>query len=389
MIQINKKKFISSIVLAAIIGGIVVGGGIMAALSLKGLSLVSAKEAKEMKGILDVFGKFPAIQETVEGKGIFKIDKAKAQDDVYKAYVNALGDKYSEYLNAEEAKEWEESLSGEFSGVGVNFREEDGVFVVIKTIEGSPASKEDIKAGDIIEKVDGKTYSEHIEMAKAIRGEEGSKVTLTLSRDGESKDITMVRGTVKEKTVTAAILDDNIGYIRILSFEEGTAKEFKEAVSQLESKGVEKAVIDIRENFGGYTKEGIDIADMLLPEGTITYMKDKKGKKEYFNSDVNRTKLKYSLLVNENTASTSEILAAAVKDNKGGPVVGTKTFGKGIVQNTYKFNDGSALKLTIMQYFSPKGKTIHKKGVKPDYVVELPENAESDVQLAKAVELLK
>ena len=157
----------------------------------------------------------------------------------------------------------------------------------------------------------------------------------------------------------------------------------------MENKNVKGLIIDIRENGGGYTDQGIEIADMLLPEGTITYMEDRNGKKTYYNSKEGRTKLKYVLLVDGNTASTSEILASAIKDNKGGAIVGTTTYGKGIVQEEKTFKDGSAFKLTIYQYFSPKGNKIHKIGVKPDYQVKLKEGATTDYQLQKALQLLK
>ena len=184
-------------------------------------------------------------------------------------------------------------------------------------------------------------------------------------------------------------MDDGSGYILIKSFEEGTSEEFETELSAFEKQGVKSMIIDLRDNGGGYIDEGIKIADRLLKEGTITYMEDVNGKRKYYNSDEKATKIKYVVLVNENTASTSEILTAAIKDNKGGKIVGTKTFGKGIVQETTKFKDGSSLKLTVLRYFSPKGKVIHKKGIVPDVKVELDVNAGVDNQLKMAQTVLK
>ena len=198
-----------------------------------------------------------------------------------------------------------------------------------------------------------------------------------------------MRAEVTENSVDGTVLDGDIGYIRIASFAKKTAEEFKTELASMESKNVKGLIIDIRQNGGGYAEQGITIADMLLPECTITYMEDKQGKKKYYNSDESSTDLPYVLLVDENTASTSEILAAAVQDNKGGKLIGETTFGKGIVQVEYSFEDGSALKLTTHQYFSPNGKKIHKKGVKPDVVVKYDIGSGKDAQLARAKKILK
>lgn len=389
MMQMNKSKYILTIIVSVILGSFLAVGIVIAGLKINGLSLVSSETAELVESLSKNFNKMPDIHKTIIEEGIFTLDEKKASDNVYKALVKSLGDPYSEYLTEKEVKEWEESLSGEFSGVGINFHKKDGRLVVIKTIEGSPASNADIKPGDFILKADGKAYEESDEMARHIRGPEGTKVVVTFERDGVQKDIELTRAKVKEHTVNTKELSPTMGYIQITGFEDGTAKEFDKALGEFQTKGYTSMVIDLRGNAGGYTSEGIEIADKLLPEGTITYMENKKGEKEYYNSDVKQTKIKYALLVDENTASTSEILAAAIKDNKGGPIVGTRTYGKGIVQTTFKFSDGSALKLTILQYFSPKGKTIHKKGVNPDYVVEYVNDSEQDVQLEKAMEVLK
>ncbi|XVG96172.1 S41 family peptidase [Eubacteriales bacterium KG125] len=385
----NKITSKWKIVIAFFLGIIVAVSGILITISVGDFIVVRGDSKGVIKSISKEYINLPKILNIVKTKSIFEFNESKAKDAALKAIVDALGDEYSEYLTASETKEWEEALNGEFSGVGLRFgKNEEGKYVIGEVFENSPASKSGIKAGDIILKVDGKIYDDTEKMSNHIRGENGTKVNLTILSGEEKKELTLVRETVKEKTVLGKIMDDNIGYIRISSFEDGTAKEFKKQLKSLEEKNIKKMILDLRGNGGGYTNEGIEIADTLLKEGTITYMEDVKGKKEYFNSDVKATKIKYVLLVDEKTASTSEILTAAIKDNQGGKIVGTKTFGKGIVQETMKFADGSSLKLTVMNYYSPKGNVIHKKGIEPDFKVELNPDSNQDEQMDKAKEIL-
>jgi carboxyl-terminal processing protease len=252
----------------------------------------------------------------------------------------------------------------------------------------SPAEIGGLKAGDLLLKVDGKAYEDSNKMAAAIRGEEGSSVEITYKRDGAEKTVSLVRGEVKEISVYASDINKDYGYIQIASFEEETAKQFETELEAMEQKGVKGLVIDLRNNPGGMMDQCIQVADMLLPEAMITYTKDKNGQEETYNSDEHCTDLPFVLLVNGNSASAAEIVAAAVKDN-GGKLVGEKTFGKGVIQGTIDLQDGSAMSLTIMEYFSPDGNKIHKKGVAPSHKVVLTEDAKTDVQLEKALELLK
>lgn len=385
----EKRKFFNKQVAAFLLGIIFTIASLFIGAKLGNLFIVRGDEQGVIKAITKEYSNLPQILNLIDKKSIFKFNNNKAKDAALKAIVNSLGDEYSEYLTKKETAEWESYLNGEFSGIGISFQKNDnGEYQVTEVFKDSPAEKAGIKPGDIILKVDDKLYETSEEMSEHIRGKSGTKVELVLMRDNKKVNASMTRETVKEKTVYGKVLDDGSGYILIKSFEEDTSKEFETELSAFEKQGVKSMIIDLRDNGGGYIDEGIKIADRLLKEGTITYMEDVNGKRKYYNSDEKATKIKYVVLVNENTASTSEILTAAIKDNKGGKIVGTKTFGKGIVQETTKFKDGSSLKLTVLRYFSPKGKVIHKKGIEPDVKVELDSNSGVDNQLKMAQTVL-
>ena len=307
------------------------------------------------------------------------------KDGLARGLFIGLGDKYSAYMTKEEYESYETSVTGEFDGIGVTFQmNKDGEFEVISTVKNSPAEKAGVKKGDIITKVDGKEYDDADKIGAAMRGKRGTKVKVTYERDGKENTVSITRAHIVTETVTSKMLGDNIGYIKISAFEEKTDADFESALSEMESKAARGVIIDLRDNGGGLVKSGVNIADKLLGKCVVTYMEDRKGDKEYYRSDSDCTQLPYVLLVNGNTASASEILSAAVKDKGRGKIVGTQTYGKGVVQVSGKLSDGSGYRLTIMQYFSPNGKAIHEKGVKPDYVVK-----GKDAQLKKAEELIK
>lgn len=351
--------------------------------------VVDGKTYSEIYNFAVENNKLYSIEKLMNEKYLWSINKEKMVDTACKAMVGSLGDIYSEYLTKDESKALFDALDGEFTGIGVAFiKNADDEFQITEIIEGSPASESKLTVGDILTKIDGKTYDDSVEMARNIRGELGTTVKVEYVHKGEKKTTEITRGVVEDASVKGIVLDENIGYINIASFDENTAEQFKNELDAMEAKKPKGLIIDLRNNAGGYVEQGIEIADMLLPECNITYTEDKAKNKENFDSDVKCTKLKYVFLVNGNTASTSEILAAAIKDNKGGKIVGENTFGKGIIQNTIPFEDGSALKLTVMQFFSPNGETIHKKGVKPDYEVKLKAGKPVDYQLKKAIDLL-
>lgn len=386
----EENKKINKSLVPFILGVVLTLITIFAIAKIGNFVVVHGDENGVIKIIAKEYSNLPKILDAIDKKSIFEFNEKNAKDAALKAVVDSIGDEYSEYLTKKETDEWESYLNGEFSGIGISFQKNDkGEYQVTEVFKDSPAEKSGIKIGDIILKVDGNLYKTSEEMSEHIRGESGTTVELILMRDNKEIKASITRETVKEKTVYAKVMDDGSGYIVIKSFEDGTAKEFETELSAFEKQGIKSMVIDLRDNGGGYIDEGMEIADRLLKEGTITYMEDVKGKRKYFNSDEKATKIKYVVLVNENTASTSEILTAAIKDNNGGKIVGSKTFGKGIVQETTKFKDGSSLKLTVLRYFSPKGKVIHKKGIKPDVEVKFDPSSGTDNQLEMAKSLLK
>lgn len=390
MIKTEKKKLIFVIICTVILTLLAAGAGFLAFCKISGMVFVNSGTYRRDAAIAEKYSKLYTIQKKINTNGYYKVSETKQMNAMYKALVKSVGDKYSVYFTAKEAKEWDNYVNGTFYGIGIVFSEdEDGNYVINDVMDESPAKSAGLKKNDIIRKVDGKTFPSTTELKKAITGKQGTRVKVTYERGGAEKTVSIIRGEVREITVKGTMLKGKIGYIRISSFAEKTAEEFKTELKALEKKNPKGVIIDIRANGGGYANQGIEIADMLLPEGTITYVKDRNGKKTYFNSDESCTRLKYVLLVDGNTASTSELLAAAVKDNRGGKLVGATTFGKGIMQAEYPFRDGSALKLTTHQYFSPKGYRINGKGVRPDYVVKLKSSDTTDRQLQKAMDLLK
>lgn len=389
MIKLEKKKFVLVIVLCCVVS--LIAGSLIFAIGMKaaGYSLIGGKDARRMEKIVSRYGKLYDMQTKLNSQGYYKVSLNKEMNAMYKALFKSVGDEYTEYMTKQETKSWNSYLNGTFSGIGVVFsKNSDGVYQIVQVLDNSPAKKAGLKAGDQILSVNGKTYKSMETMAKKIRGKAGTGVKLKIRRSGTVKTVSVIRGEVEEQSVYSRRMNGNIGYIYISSFSQDTYKEFNSALKKFEAKNVKGVVIDLRNNGGGYMDQGLKVADRLLPEGTITYMKNRAGKKTYYNSDENCTKLKYVLLVNQYTASSSEIVAAAVKDNHGGKIVGVTTYGKGVVQSQYNYKDGSSFKMTVYQYFSPKGHVINKKGVRPDKVVKLSRSG-TDNQYQEAASLLK
>lgn len=390
MIKMKKRRFILLMVGVVIASMLAVTAGFVVVSQATDMVLISKEDYDTLNDIGSRYGKLYSMQKAIETQFLWDVDPEKQMDAVYKTLIESLDDKYSAYMNQEEYEEWQSYVQGVFTGIGVVFaQEKSGDFVISKIISGGPADSAGLKAGDVLLKVDGKTYDDADQMAIHMRGEEGTSVKITYRRGEKTREAELVRAQVEEPSVYAETIDKHYGYIRISGFESGTADQFKRELAEFETKGVKGLVIDLRGNGGGLVDAGVAIADMLLPECTITHTEDKEGKTKYYNSDEACTELKYVVLIDEGSASTSEIVAAAIKDNKGGSLVGTTTYGKGIIQGTIQFQDGSAVKLTIQQYFSPKNHKIHGVGVKPDYEVKLSKNAKKDLQLEKALELLK
>ncbi len=350
--------------------------------------LISNEVHDHYKELDERFSKVNSIYDTVMEGYYTEPDTTELEDGMCKGLMSGLKDPYSAYMTEDEFKTWMESVTGEFEGIGISFTSDvEGNFVIVNVFKNSPAEEAGLKEGDFILAADGKVYPTMDALSAAIKGKHGTKVTLTYEREGKAYDVKITRAKIEETSIESEMLENKIGYISISSFAENTAKEFGKQLNELEAAGAESLIIDLRNNGGGMVNTCQEIADMLLGECEIVSMEDRSGEESVLTSDADKTELPYVILVNENSASASEILAGAVKDNTDNPLVGVTTFGKGIVQTSGQLKDGSALELTTMQYFSPNGNKIHKKGIKPDYVVKNTET--EDKQLNKAIDLLK
>lgn len=339
----------------------------------------------------------------LENKYIGEINDEELIDGALKGYVNALGDPYTTYYTKEEMKEIMEETNGNFVGIGIYMTEniKDNVIMIIKPIENSPAEKAGILPGDIITKVNDVEYTgdKLEEASNKIRGEEGTKVKLEIYRNGETKEFEITRKKVVISHITTKVLEDNIGYIAILDFDGNCANEFKTKYKELEKKGITKLIIDIRNNGGGIVDESLEIANTMVEKGsTLLITKDKKNNEDITKATENPIiNMPVVVLTNEYSASASEILAGALKDNNKATLVGTKTYGKGIIQELNKLSDGSGLKVTVSEYYTPNHTAINKIGITPDVEVELSAEAKKqlnledkdDNQLQKAIEILK
>ena len=340
-----------------------------------------------------VEGKLNALDSLLQSGFYFDdVDDEKAADNIFKAYLEAYGDKYTVYYTPDEYKSLMESTSGTFYGIGaVCQKADDGSILISEAYEDAPAYKDGIRNGDKVIKVNGEDITGmDLSVAVAlIKGEKGTDVNLTVIRNSEEKNFTVTRDKINVKTVSYHMMDNNTGYIYVTQFDDVTTEQFKAAVDDLQNQGMKGLIIDIRNNPGGVLTTVVDMLDYILPNGLIVYTETKDGKKtEYSGSDGHEINIPMAVLVNGNSASASEIFAGAMQDYQKAQIIGTQTFGKGIVQTIRQLTDGSAVKYTIAKYFTPKGQDIHGKGVTPDQVVELPDDATEDVQLNAAVEYI-
>ena len=393
MFMMKKRNFIFLLVIAILIGALAMGGTVfLVGYASGGYVAITHDEYQNYKLMKEKFGKFAELEKYIQDNYYVPVDDKKLMEGAYKGLFWGIGDPYSAYLTPAEYSDIMITTTGEYQGIGVTIEpDETGLINVVSPIDGSPADKAGIKTKDKIISVGGKPYdaSSINQAVAAMRGKPGTKVDLIVLRGQEEIEFNIIRANIVMESVRSQVLDGNIGYIRISSFEEKTADDFKDQLRDMELKNVKGLVIDLRDNGGGLVESSINVADQLLDEGVVTYTEDRKGKKEFYKSAAGKTKLPYVILVNGGTASASEILTAAVKDYQAGKIVGTTTYGKGIIQSVEQLSDGAAVKLTIMQYFSPKGSVIHKVGIKPDIEVEALATDTTDKQLEKGVELLQ
>ena len=344
--------------------------------------------SKNLYELYSKYDKLLGLENVIESEYYQKVSEEDLIDGALKGLFEGLNDPYSQYYTSDEFQTLKEQTSGSFVGIGVyiGVNSENDKITIISPIEGSPAQKSGIKSGDVVVKVNRKSIESKTvdEVIKQIKGKENTTVNLTVERDGKEIDFDITRKTIVTKSVSSEVKEDNIGYLRITSFDENTYKEFKENLSNLKEKGIKGLVIDLRDNPCGLLDVCVDIADDLIGEGTIVYTKDNSGKKEYYKSDKNELDMPMAVLINGGSASASEILTAALVDNNKAVAIGETSFGKGLVQSVKGLKDGTGYKLTTAQYFTPNDNYINGKGITPKI-----QEKDKNKQLKLAIEYIQ
>ena len=345
--------------------------------------------------------KTSVLQNIIDRYFLFDEDMTKVEDGIYAGMMNGLGDPYTVYYTKEEYKALNEDTEGKYSGIGavVSQNPNTKVITIVKIFDNSPANDAGLQVGDIIDKIDGEEVAGtdmDILVKTKIRGEEGTSFKMTVLRGDDRKEVELdlIRRSIEVETVAGKMLDNNIGYIAVSQFDAVTSEQFKSNIESLQSQGMTKLIVDLRGNPGGLLDQVVDMLDYILPDGLVLYTEDKYGKREeYYSDGSHELKIPMVVLVNENSASASEVFTATFRDFEWGTVVGKTTFGKGIVQNVLPLGDGTAVKITTQHYYPPSGYDLHKVGIKPDLEVDLNEGAkigtDSDNQLSAAIDILK
>lgn len=371
-------------------------------------------------------GKMQLIQEIIDEYYLFDEDMKQIEEGIYTGMLYGLGDIYSSYYTAEQYQQMVESTQGEYYGIGVELSQDrtTGVITIKKVFDNAPSYEAGVRAGDILYKVEGQEVTGidlNTIVGDGIKGKEGTFLSVTVYRpaDDQYYDFSIERKQIEIPTIEAKMLDNQIGYIQVSEFDVVTAGQFKQAVDNLQAQGMKKMLIDLRNNPGGVLAGVIEMLAYLLPDGTLVYTANKDGYGTSYGSrdgylisemspagisdkvtkiaeDSHELKIPLVVLVNGDSASASEVFAGAIKDYNWGTIVGTTTFGKGIVQSLIPFDDGTAIKLTIAHYYTPKGFDLHGKGIEPDVFVDLEESLktkalitmEEDNQLQEALKVL-
>ena len=387
-----------------------------------GVALALVVGSWSARGVYDKFvhiglySKLSGIQSVLDDAFLYDVDEEKAADYAALGLSASLNDPYTVYYNKQQFSDYMDAGSGDFVGIGITvmFDKDNNEIKVISVMDNSPGFEAGILPNDVITAVDGEKYSgtQMNDAVSKIRGidsggdVEGTSVNVTVRRGNDEKQLTIVRKRIHQDTVKSEMLDNKIGYIRISSFnrsanadELSTSDEFLKSLNELLGKGMEKLIIDVRDNGGGDVEVVSKIVDRLVPSGLIMYTVDKKGRRDEVKSDSTELDMPMVVLVNENSASASELMTGALRDHKKATVVGVKTFGKGVMQRIYPFSDGSGMSVTVARYFTPAGICVQDEGITPDVISELPNDKKEtpaasldkseDTQLQKAIEILK
>ncbi|MDP4181305.1 MAG: S41 family peptidase [Bacillota bacterium] len=369
---------------------------------LGGNNNISFDKKEVSKESVQKFGKIKSI---LKGGYYEKVDEDKLLEGAISGMADSLKDPYTVYFTKEQMSSFSERTEGEYVGIGMNvIMDNSGILTIVEAFEGSPAQKAGLTKDDKIVKVDGKdvtSIKDENLIIKMIKGKENTTVKVTIYRpsQGKTKDLDIVRKKIKVANIKWEMLDDNIGYIKIMMFDNDAYNYFNKGLTELLNKGMKGLIIDLRDDPGGDYDQVVKIADRLLPEGLIVYTEDKNKVRDEKRSDKRELGCPLAILVNGNSASACEVLSGAVKDHKKGELIGTKTFGKGLVQQVYGFDDGSGLKVTVARYFTPAGICIQGIGIQPDIKVDVLSKykdypvsyipREEDVQFKKAVDYIK
>ena len=395
----NKKKWIIATIIIVIVTNTLtyIGSGLIGEYLPFGRVTVSKSEYNDISKFEKLFLVKAQLDKYYDGK----IDDSVLLEGAIKGMTSSLNDPYTVFMNKKEYDDFNTQTQGNYSGVGLQVQADNEKILVVDIFEGSPAKKAGILPKDVIEKVDGKAVSgKELENAVALmKGQEGTTVKLTLNRAGKGEfEVSLVRAKINLVTVKGEMLDSQVGLIQVSMFDENTAKNFKDKLTELQGKGMKVLILDLRSNPGGLLNECVDMVSNFVDNGKVIVSTIDKynSSKKYYSTGGNAIGLPMVVLTNEGTASASEIFAGAISDYKLGTLVGKKTYGKGVVQTLLDTGDGTALKVTISKYYTPNGENINHTGIKPDVEVEYPDalrastyNRATDPQFIKAMEIAK
>ncbi len=343
------------------------------------------------------YAKLSHINSLIEESYTGSYNRDNLMDAALFSYVASLGDTYSSYLGEMDFASFNESLSGGYRGIGITVTNTGDKILITEVTPSLPADAAGIRKGDFLIKVNGTPYkgSQMNAATQAIKSTPvGESVLLTVEREAKAMNISVTPDEIKTDYVTSKLIDASIGYINVKTFGNDIGEDFKKEIDALKENGMKKLILDLRSNPGGALEAAVDVGDILLPKGNIISIKDKKGREESFKSDEKELGMPIFLLINEESASASEVIAGALRDYDKAVLIGKKTFGKGVVQSIFDFGDGTGLRLTTAKYYTPSGECIHGKGIEPDIEIDMPEGAEisfgdaskNDPQLLKALE---